>query len=208
VALGERPWRGDDRTAVDPQDERSGVDEQTVDVAEPSRQLALVEPLVDLADLDPDVPQLGVDELGALVELIAAELAPIPVLLILERVRALVAGRGRDDLEAVAEVADRGLAALAIPTDPLACPLARRALVEVVALELGGAHARAADRGEGHGARMDGDVDGQRSPADPRIDGVVDELEEGVGGASVVGEQRRRQAWIDPLADDATGGHQ
>ena len=54
---------------------------------------------------------------------------------------------------------------------------------------------------------MDRQVQLEGSPGDAAVDGVVDQLQHGIDGGPVVGEQGRRELWVDPLPDDAAGRH-
>ncbi|HEY8868076.1 MAG TPA: hypothetical protein VIM30_01640 [Candidatus Limnocylindrales bacterium] len=181
VSLGEVPRRRGDGCSIDVEGQLAGLQERSIDLRKPRRHLPRVEPSIDLADLDPDVSNAGVNGPSLVAKLVCPEPASIAVAVVLESGSALVTRSSRNDREAIAEMADRRLAALPEPADPLPGPLWRGAPSEVIPLQFGGPHARAADRGERDRPGSNGEVDPQLAAGNSRIDGVVDQLEQGVG---------------------------
>ena len=109
--------------------------------------------------------------------------------------------------EAAPQMADRRLATLAVLAEQLAAPLGRPAPTKVVALELGWPHALPATGLDNEIRRMDLQEDFERRSREARIDGVVDQLGDRIGGGPVVGEERGGNRWVDPLADGDTLSH-
>ncbi len=138
-------------------------------------------------------------------ELVRPELAPVSVVIILEGVGACVPGRARHDGEAVAQMTDGRLAALPVSTDAVPCSFAGGAPAKVVALQLARAHAQPADSGEHQAPGADGEIDLQRPVGKARVDRVVHQLQQRLGGAAVVGEQRGGEAGVYPLPNGAHG---
>ncbi len=205
MPLGQRPRHADHPGTVDRDGHDLALQQRSIHLCQSCRQLADVHPTIDLADLDAHVADLRLDRLGAIHEFVGAQARAIAVSRVLEADRAVLAGLRSHDDESVAKMADGGLAALPVAADPVAGSLARRAPAQVVALQVRGIHPGTAYRGQDDRLRADDEVDPQRSVRHPRVHGVVHELQNGVDRRSVVGEQRRRETWIDPFADDARG---
>src|SRR5262249_14420331 len=143
---------------------------------------------VDRLDADADVAELAVDPLGDRVELVHLEPAAVAIAGVGELPRGLVTGPAGVDRESLAQVADRGLAALPVLAQRAAAALRRGTPAQVARLYLARTHALAAHGRDLDEGGPDDHVDVQR-PGRAGVDRVVDQLQDGVGRRPVVGEE-------------------
>ena len=136
-----------------------------------------------------DISEGCPDRLRDVVQLVRPEGAPVAVVVVLERMRPFLAHGTGHHPEPVAQMTDGRLATLAVTADTLAGALRGRAPPEIVPLQLTGIHAAAARRCEADGAGSECDVEAHRPAGKPGVDGVVDQLQQGIHRRPVVGEQ-------------------
>src|SRR5439155_7827136 len=113
----------------------------------------------------------------------------------------LVAGLAGLDRETPPKVPDGSLAALAVLAQEVASPLRRASPAEVVPLHVPRTHTLAAHGGDLQPVRPEDQVDPELLRTHPRVDRVVDQLQEGIDARAVVGEERRRDLGGQSLPD-------